>query len=141
MTATVMGVEALPALPVAEVEVSAKATRRRFSGKEKARILDEVDACTKPGEVGALLRRLGVYSSSIHRWRWARKQREAEALAPKKRGPTARATKALEVENEGLKRALSKAEARAKRAEAIIDVQKKVSEILGIQLPNTDEVT
>lgn len=138
MTATVTGVEVLP---VAEVEVSAKATRRRFSGKEKARILDEVDACTKPGEVGALLRRLGIYSSSIHRWRWARKQREIEALTPKKRGPTARATKALEVENEGLKKALAKSEARAKRAEAIIDVQKKVSEILGIQLPNTDEVT
>ena len=57
------------------------------------------------------------------------------------RGPTAKVTKALEVENEALKKALTKAEARAKRAEAIIDVQKKVSEILGIQLPNTDEVT
>jgi transposase len=125
--------------PAAEVEVSAKATRRRFSGKEKSQILDEVDACTKPGEISAVLRRLGIYSSCISRWRWTRKQRQLEALSPKKRGPTAKATKAIELENESLKKALAKAEVRAKRAEAIIEVQKKVSEILGIQLPNPSE--
>ena len=104
MTATVTGVDVKP---VAEIEVSAKATRRRFSGKEKSEILDEVDACTKPGEVGAVLRRLGIYSSCISRWRWARKQREIEALSAKKRGPTAKAGKALELENEGLDRKLA----------------------------------
>jgi len=138
MTASVMGVDVLP---VAEVEVSAKAARRRFTAEEKSQILDEVDACTKPGEIGALLRRKGIYSSNIHRWRWARKRRELEALAPKKRGPSAKVLTALERECQELRKALAKAEARAKRAEAVIEVQKKVSEILGIQLPSTDEVT
>ena len=102
---------------------------------------DEVDACTKLGEVGALLRRKGIYSSSLHRWREARKRGELDALTPKKRGPTAKVMSALERELHETKKALAKAEARAARAEAVIEVQKKISAILGIQLPNQDEAT
>jgi transposase-like protein len=128
-------------LLVAEVEVSAKATRRRFTAKEKIQILDEVDACAKTGEIGALLRRKGIYSSSLHRWREAGERGELAALTPKKRGPTAKVMSALERECQELRKALAKAEARALRAEGVIEVQKKVSELLGIQLPNTDDVT
>ena len=72
---------------VAEVEVSAKAKRRRFTAKEKLRILKLADACTKVGELGAMLRRDGVYSSSLSGWRRARDAGELSALGPKKRGP------------------------------------------------------
>ena len=72
-----------------EVEVAAKATRRRFTAEYKRRILQEADACTKPGEVGALLRREGLYSSHLTAWRAARERGEL-AGAPKKRGPARR---------------------------------------------------
>jgi len=119
--------------------VSAKAKRRRLSAEAKRRILAEGDKCTQPGELGALLRREGVYSSSYYKWRRARDAGGAAAL-DKKRGPKAQVPHPLERENETLKRALAKAEARVKQAEAIIAVQKKVSELLGIQLPQEEEV-
>ena len=78
---------------VAEVEVSAKRTRRRFSAKDKKAILEEADACTKSGELGALLRRKGIYSSSLTAWRRARERGELDGLAPKKRGPVAKVLK------------------------------------------------
>lgn len=123
-----------------EVEVSAKAKRRQFTAKEKLEILNEADACTEPGELGALLRRKGIYSSYLSSWREARDRGELEALAPKKRGPKVKPPNPLDREVDELKRALAKAEARAKRAEALVEVQKKVSELLGIQLPKNDEV-
>lgn len=132
--------EAFPIVAIPETEVSAKPTRRRFSAKEKRRILEEADACTKPGELGALLRRKGLYSSLLSCWRRARERGELEALAPRKRGPKAKVPHPLEREVTDLKRALAKSEARAKHAEALIEVQKKVSELLGIQLPKEDEV-
>ena len=107
-----MGVGVLPA---PEVEVSAKATRRRFTAKEKIQLLDEVDACAKTGEIGALLRRKGVYSSSLHRWREARERGELEALTPKKRGPTTKVMSALERENQDLRRALPRASSKSKK--------------------------
>lgn len=125
---------------IPEVEVSAKAKRRLFTAKEKLEILKEADACTKPGELGALLRRKGLYSSYLSSWREARDRGELEALAPKKRGPKVKPPNPLEREVEELKRALAKSEARAKRAEALVELQKKVSELLGIQLPKNDEV-
>lgn len=125
--------------PVQEVEVIGKAKRRRFSAKEKLRILKLADAATEVGGVGALLRREGLYSSHLTEWRRARAAGELDALTPKKRGRKALAPNPLEKENTELKRALAKAELRAKRAEALVELQKKVSELLGIQLPKQDE--
>jgi len=114
-------------------EVPEKARRRTYSATYKQRILREADACSKPGEIGALLRREGLYSSLLAKWR---KQRDAGALAglSKKRGRKqktvsveARRMMELEHENARLKRQLYK-------AETIIEVQKKLSQVLGIEL-------
>lgn len=129
-------VQVAPVIP--EVEVSAKARRRRYTAKEKKKILDEVAACTQSGEIGALLRKKGIYSSSLFRWREARERGELDALSPKKRGPVAKVPNPLAQENAELKRALAKSEARLKQAEAIVELQKKISELLGIQLPPED---
>ena len=89
--------------------------------------------------MGALLRREGLYSSHLVEWRRLREAGELSGLAPKRRGPPPRKLHPLEKENAELKRKLERAEARAKRAEAVIEVQKKVSELLGIPLPPRDE--
>ena len=129
----------VPPSVVEEIEVSAKRTRRRFSAKEKKAILEEADACTKSGELGALLRRKGIYSSSLSTWRQARERGELDGLAPKKRGPVAMAPHPLEKKVADLERALAKSEARLKRAGATIELQKKISELLGIQQPPYNE--
>ena len=128
-----------PALATQETEVVAMPKRRRFSAEEKLRILKEADACTKPGEQGALLRREGLYSSHLTEWRRARERGELDALAPRKRGRKPAAVNPLERKVTELSRALEKAEARAKRAEALVELQKKISELLGIPLPKEDE--
>lgn len=129
------GLNQVPTVVIQETEVSAKRTRRRFSAKDKKAILDEADACTKTGELGALLRRKGIYSSSLSAWRQARERGELDGLAPKKRGPVARAPSAAEKEVVELRRALAKSEARLKRSQALVELQKKISELLGIQQP------
>ena len=111
-------------------EVPAKARRRRFTAQYKLGILEEVDRCTQPGEIGAVLRREGLYSSHLSKWR---QQRDAGALAgltPKKRGrkprpvdPQAQRVAELERENARLRDKLEK-------AETIIEVQKKLSQLL-----------
>ncbi len=128
-----------PVLVPQETQVEAKAKRRRFSAQEKLRILKEADACTKPGEQGALLRREGLYSSHLTEWRRARERGELDALSPKKRGRKAKEVHPLEKKVAELQRSLEKAELRAKRAEALVELQKKVSELLGIQLPKGGE--
>jgi len=114
-----------------ETEVVAKAARRRFTAAEKLRVLKEADRCTKPGELGALLRREGLYSSLLSTWRRQREQGALAALRARKRGPKPKAVdpqvKELEKQNARLQRKL-------KQAEMIIEVQKKVHEILGIPL-------
>ena len=122
-----------------EVEVTAKARRRRFSADYKLKVLQEVDRCSHPGEIGALLRREGLYSSSLTVWRRQRERGELAGLGQKRRGPKpkeknplADKVKALERENVRLKR-------RAERAEGLVELQKKVSEILGIELRRGDE--
>jgi len=120
-------------------EVPAKASRRQFAPSYKAQVLAEVDRCNVPGEIGALLRREGLYSSHLTAWRQAREKGTLEALS-KKRGPVkapsepTKEMKRLQRENERLRKQL-------RQAEAIIEVQKKVSEILGIDLnrPESDE--
>lgn len=125
---------------IPETEVSAKPKRRYFTAKQKLEVLEEAGACAQPGQLGALLRRRGIYSSTLSDWRRARELGHLDALSPKKRGPKAKAPHPLERENSELKRALAKSEARAKRAEALVEVQKKVSQLLGIALPESDEV-
>jgi transposase len=124
--------------PHPDPEVPAKAKRRQFSAEYRMRILREADACKASGELGALLRREGLYSSHLVLWR---RQRETGALAgmrARKRGPKAKVqdprVKQLEKENARLQRQL-------KQAETIIDIQKKVASILGIPLnaPELDE--
>ena len=119
-------------------EVTERATRRRFTAEYKLRILREVDACNAHGELGALLRREGLYSSHLATWRRQRDEVARAGLAARKRGPKAKVVdprlKQLERENTRLKRRLEK-------AETIIEFQKKVSELLGIPLksPDSDE--
>ena len=124
---------------VQDVEVIAKAKRRHFSAKEKLRILKVVEKTTEVGGVGALLRREGLYSSHLTEWRRARAAGELNALEPKKRGRKATEVNPLEKDVAELKRALAKAELRAKRAEALVELQKKVSELLGVQLPTPED--
>lgn len=112
-------------------EVTEKATRRKFTAEYKRRILLEADACAA-GEIGALLRREGLYASHLSTWRRQREAGELLALSPKKRGrkarpedPAARRVRELERENERLRH-------RLQQAETIIEVQKKISDLLGV---------
>ncbi len=118
-------------------EVVPTARRRRFSRGEKLRILEAADACTESGEMGALLRREGIYSSYVSRWRQARGRGELKALSPKRRGPKPAADKALVKEVAKLRRENKQLQARLAQAEAIIDVQKKLSQLLGLS-PGTN---
>lgn len=128
-----------PALVVQETEVTAKPKRRRFSAAEKLRILKLADACTRVGELGAMLRREGIYSSSLSGWRRARDAGELTALGPKKRGPKPVVPDARDKQIAELQRALAKSEARTRQAEGLVALQKKVADLLGIQLPREDE--
>ena len=120
---------------VPPTEVRPKRKRRTFSAEFKRRVLAEIDACSKPGEIGAVLRREGLFSSHLVEWRAVRARGELQALAPKKRGPEAApAPDARAREIDDLKRQLAKATIRAERAEALIDIQKKVAALLGTPL-------
>ncbi len=121
-------------------EVLENKPRRKFTAKYKLEILKKADACTESGQIGALLRREGLFSSNLTTWRRQREQGLLDAMSPKKRGrkkqeinPLSQEVARLQKENERLKRKL-------KRAETIIEFQKKISEILGIpQEPSEDE--
>jgi hypothetical protein len=114
-----------------DVEVSAKARRRRFKAKYKLEVLHKADACTKPGEVGALLRSEGLYSSHLTAWRKASERGELAGLAPKKRGRKAVPPDPLAKKIVELERQVGRLTARAERAEALVEVQKKVAMLLG----------
>lgn len=122
-----------------EVEVLAKAVRRRFTAEYKLKVLREADHCKGSGEIGALLRREGLYGSSLSHWRKQRERGELAGLRGKRRGPRrpeknplAERVRELELDNARLKR-------RAERAEGLVELQKKVSEILGIELGESAE--
>ena len=124
--------------PPPDPEVAERAARRRFTAEYKLRMLRQADACTGTGELGALLRREGLYSSHLTTWRRQREEGSLAALSPKKRGrpvapasPLARRVAELERENARLTQ-------RLQQAETIITVQKKLSEALGIALPSGD---
>ena len=120
---------------IPDPEVVPTARRRRFSSAEKLRILEAADACTESDEMGTLLRREGIYSSYLSRWRRARG--ELTALSPKKRGPKPPADKGSVEEVAKLRRENERLQARLARAEAIIEVQKKLSQLLGLS-PETN---
>ena len=123
---------------VPEVEVSAKAVRRRFSAEYKKRVLKEAEGCVRPGELSALLRKEGLYSSHLAAWRTARDRGEIAGLTPKKRGPKAVVPDSRDRRIAELERETRRWRARAERAEALVDLQKKVSEILGVPLADAD---
>jgi transposase len=112
-------------------EVEPMALRRRFSAGEKLRILEEADACSEPGEMGGLLRREGVYSSYVSRWRQARDRGQLTALGSQRRGPRPATDAQLVREVARLRRDNERLQARLGQAEAIIEVQKKLSQLLG----------
>lgn len=116
-------------------EVTSKAVRRKYSPKYKRRILSEADRCTERGAVGALLRREGLYSGQLAMWRKERERRELEALTPKKRGRKAKPVNLLSQRVHDLEKTNRQLEKKLKQAELVIDVQKKVSDLLGIVQP------
>jgi len=124
------------ALAATETEVSAKAQRRRFTAEYKRKVLQEAEACTKPGEIAALLRREGLYSSHLTAWRRLREAGELSGLAPKKRGPKARPADERDRKIAQLERELAKQTARAEKAELIAEIQKKLGDLFGIEMPD-----
>ena len=116
-------------------EVPEKPVRRRFDAAYKQRIVEEADGCSQPGELGLLLRREGLYASLLSTWRRQRDEGVLAGLAPKRRGRKTKKKDAAALENERLRRENERLAQRLKQAETIIEVQKKVSEILGIALP------
>ena len=118
-------------------EVTPKAKRRRFSAEYKLRILAEVDDCTQPGEIGALLRREGLYSSHLSKWRKQREKGQLQGLSGNKRG---RKAERSEAEVARLRRENEQLQARLQQAETIIDVQKKLCGLLGLNVePGSEE--
>lgn len=123
-----------------DVGVSPTRTRRHFTAAYKLKILEAAARCSQPGELGALLRREGLYSSHLTLWRAAAHRGELAGLAhrrgPKPAAPDPRAKRIADLE-----RQLKRATARAERAETIVELQKKVSQLLGLALPASDEPT
>jgi transposase-like protein len=112
------------------IEVVAKATRRRFTLEYKRKIVREADGCKTPGAVGAMLRREGLYSSHLATWRTARDRGELAGVA-KKRGPTPRVVDPRDRRIAELERETAHWQKRAERAEALVEVQKKLAALLG----------
>jgi transposase len=124
---------------VPDPEVPEKAIRRKYPGEYKLRILKEAETCTHPGQLGALLRQEGLYSSNLTTWRHQKERGMLEALSPKKRGrkklnphPLSLKVIQLERENQKLRQKLH-------QAETIIEVQKKISEILHLPIQKDEE--
>ena len=125
------------ALAPSDPEVVAKAKRRKFTAAYKLAVVEEADRATAAGEIGALLRREGLYSSHLVEWRRLREAGALSALSRKRgRKPT---RDPLAEENRKLKAQVARLEKKLQQAEIIIDVQKKVSALLGITLPETDQ--
>ncbi len=123
---------------VPDPEVSSTPRRRRFTAKYKLEILRELDACTQPGQAGAILRREGLYSSHISEWRKKRAAGELQALTPKKTGrPRKSIDEATAKELAALRREKARLEGELRKARTIIEVQKKLSEALA-NLGTTD---
>jgi transposase-like protein len=120
---------------VADPQAVEKAKRRRFSASYKLKILEEVER--NPGRSGAILRREGLYSSHLSAWRKQQQEGALKALS-KKRGP--RGKSAEQVQLEKLQRDKARLERELFKANAIIDAQKKLAEILGVDLPKITDL-
>ena len=120
--------DSLASIP--DPEVVPKAKRRKFSAAYKRRILEEADNCTEPGQIGALLRQEGLYSSHLSSWRRQRERGALEALNPRQRGR--RRKDELERKVAELQRRNERLQTRLEQAETIIEVQKKLSSLLGV---------
>jgi len=118
-------------------EVAPRARRRRFSAAYKLRIVQQADGCSKPGEVGALLRREGLYSSHLVEWRRARDQGQLDALAAKRRGPKADPDRALKRRLDQVERENARLRKKLETAETILEVQGNVSRLLGLTMPKS----
>jgi transposase len=127
-----------PGPAVADPEVGPKAVRRRFSAEYKRRILQEADQ-RDPGGIALLLRREGLYSSHLTTWRKQRKSGEIAGLEPRKRGKKAVPRNPLAAENERLRRETQRLQKRLRQAETIIDVQKKLCDLLGLTVPPIEQ--
>ncbi len=126
-----------PAVPL-EPEVTEQAKRRRFTAEYKLRILRQADACKGDGDIGALLRREGLYSSQLAEWRRRRDELAKAGLKASKRGPKG---EVVDPQVKKLKRENARLQRRLDRVELMLDIQKKASEMLGIPLnqPGKDE--
>ena len=128
----------LPAVP--DPQVPAKARRRKFTAEYKWRVLVAADACTKPGELGALLRREGLHSSHLTTWRQQRKEGSLHGLTPKKRGKKVQHNP-LQEKVEHLERENQRFKLKLEQARTIIEFQKKACDLLAIplQTPPSEE--
>ncbi len=122
-----------PAVP--DPEVKATKPRRRFTAKYKLGILAEVDACTSKGQIGAILRREGLYSSHLTTWRRQREEGILNGLSPRKRGRKAKEVNPLAKRVAELERENRKLDKKLKQAEIIIEFQKKISQMLNLGEP------
>ena len=137
---TAQGARSMESLPVhpPDPEVPEKAVRRRFTAEYKLNILRQAEVCREPGGVGALLRREGLYSSHLTTWRRQRDAGILSGLKPKQRGRKANPIHPLQAEVEQLRKENNRLQRRLKKAELIIDIQKKISQMLGIPLENPE---
>ena len=133
-TRNIQGIRTVP-----DPEVRERAVRRRFTAEYKLRILKEAESYTERGQLGALLRREGLYSTNLITWRRQMEKGTLEALSPRKRGPKAKRPDPLARRIAELERENQKLQKKLRQAETIIDVQKKISEILQIPLNENGE--
>ena len=122
--------------PAPDPEVVAKPTRRQFTAEYRLRIVEEADRCTRPGEVGRLLRREGLYTSHLSAWRKARRSGSLQGLTPKKRGVQPAEHNPLSPKVRQLEAKVARLEKELATAHTILDVQSKISGLLGLNLDN-----
>ena len=115
-------------------EVVAKPKRRRFTAEYRLRIVEEAERCTEPGDVGRLLRREGLYSSHLTKWREARRDGALRGLRSKKRGTKPKAMNPLASKVRELEAKVARLEKDLHTAHTILDVQEKVAGLLGFRL-------
>ena len=125
--------------PRSPTEVTSKAKRRSFTAEYKRKVLQEVDGCTERGQVGALLRREGLYSSHLTEWRALRESGALAGLEPKKRGPKVAEVNPLARQLADQQRENAQLKAENAKLQIICAIQKKVSQLLGVTLPTIPE--
>jgi transposase len=123
---------------IPDPEVREKAMRRKYPADFKLRILKEAEACTLPGQLGALLRREGLYSSNLTAWRRQAERGTLDALSSKKRGPKARKADPSVRRLSEQEKEIQKLRAKLRKAELIIDAQKKIAEIFQLSSDQKD---